>query len=85
MKPKVFCVECGSDLDIRHDYGEAGSGWYVERCEVCLDQDEDFFALDHIQDQLDGVEWDADTLERIADIVRETGREVRDLSEEEDT
>lgn len=35
--------------------------------------------LDAIADFLSGREWDADTLVAIADAVRETGREVRDV------
>ena len=36
-------------------------------------------ALDQIRDLLDGQEWDAETLNHVAEIVRETGREIRDL------
>lgn len=60
MKPKVFCVECGSDLDIRHDYGEAGSGWYVERCEVCAADAQTEFDRGYDEGNSDGYSegWD---------------------------
>ena len=34
--------------------------------------------LDTIATWLDGREWDADTLDRIADRIRQTGRPIRD-------
>ena len=37
-------------------------------------------ALDAIQELLDGVEWNANTLAFIVDIIRETGRRVADVS-----
>ncbi len=40
---------------------------------------DDHDAMEAITALLDGVEWNADTLERIAEIVRATGREVRDF------
>ncbi len=38
-------------------------------------------ALDAIARELDGVEWDADTLDAIAAIIRATGRQVRDIED----
>lgn len=38
----------------------------------------DVQALNDIHKILDGEEWDSDTLDKIVEIVRETGREVRD-------
>lgn len=38
----------------------------------------DLEALNDIHSLLDGTEWDSDTLEQIADILRETGREIRE-------
>ena len=37
-------------------------------------------ALDEIADLLSGNEWDADTIEAIAQLVRQTGRPVEDVS-----
>jgi hypothetical protein len=36
-------------------------------------------ALDRIRDILDRQVWDADTLDAIADVVRQTGRKIRDV------
>ena len=41
-------------------------------------------ALDAIASLLDGMEWDADTLDAVAAIVRATGRRVRDVDTEDD-
>lgn len=38
-------------------------------------------ALDAIARELDGTEWGADTLERVAELVRRTSREVRDVDD----
>ena len=38
----------------------------------------DLEALNDIHSLLDGTEWGSDTLEQIADILRETGREIRE-------
>lgn len=38
-------------------------------------------ALDTIAELMSGVEWDPDTLEAIADIVRSTGRVILDTEE----
>ena len=43
----------------------------------------DHNALHRIQELLDGVEWTPDTLEAIADIVREAGYKVRDLEDKD--
>ena len=43
----------------------------------------DHNALLRIQELLDGVEWTPDTLEAIADIVREAGYKVRDLEDKD--
>ncbi len=40
---------------------------------------DDASAMDHIAALLDGRAWDADTLDHIADLVRKTGRLVRDV------
>jgi hypothetical protein len=37
-----------------------------------------YVAVERIQRLLDGEEWSVDTLEAVAEIVRETGREVDD-------
>lgn len=39
-------------------------------------------ALLAIQELMDGVEWTPDTLDQIADILRDAGYRVRDLNEE---
>lgn len=39
-------------------------------------------AINAIQGIMDGHEWDAETLDTIADIVRATGREIRDVLED---
>jgi hypothetical protein len=39
-------------------------------------------AMDYIHDILDGREWDSDTLSEVVEILRETGRDVRDLGDE---
>ena len=39
----------------------------------------DIEALNAIHQLLDGKEWDTDTLDQIAEVLRETGREVRGL------
>ncbi len=44
-------------------------------------QHPDARALDAIAAHLSGEEWDAQTCDEIAAIVRETGREVRDLDD----
>lgn len=41
----------------------------------------DSTALDAIAGLMHGEEWDADTTERVAEIVRETGREIGDPNE----
>lgn len=41
----------------------------------------DELALDTIRAVLSGQEWDADTCQRVAEIVRETGRRVLDVDE----
>lgn len=79
----VFCVDCGNELEIYHDYGKSGSGWYVKQCMECYHNEENDYALDSIQEQLDGVPWDADTLDEIAMIICSTGREVCDLNNSE--
>ena len=38
-------------------------------------------ALDAIAELLDGKEWSPDTTDAIADIVRRSGREVRDVAD----
>jgi hypothetical protein len=38
-------------------------------------------ALDAIAELMSGVEWDSDTLEGIADLVRKTGRNIADVEE----
>ena len=38
-------------------------------------------ALDAIAELMSGVEWDSDTLEGIADLVRKTGRDIADVEE----
>lgn len=39
-------------------------------------EDKDKRAMDLIQTLMSGTEWDADTLDAIAEVVRDTGREV---------
>ncbi len=41
----------------------------------------DAVALDMIAQLTDRTEWDADTLDMIADVVRSTGREIGDVNE----
>lgn len=41
-------------------------------------------AINAIQGLMDGQEWDAETLDAIAGLVRATGREIRDSGEFED-
>jgi hypothetical protein len=36
-------------------------------------------AMDHITAIMNAVEWNADTLDNIADIVRDTGRNIDDV------
>jgi hypothetical protein len=43
----------------------------------------DHEAMLAIQQELDGVEWTADTLERIAEIVQQAGYRIRDLDDHE--
>lgn len=38
-------------------------------------------AMDRIQGLLSCLEWDTETIEQVADIIRETGREVKDPEE----
>lgn len=40
--------------------------------------------LDRIAKLLNGQEWDSDTMSAIAEIIRESGREVKDLAEREE-
>ncbi len=47
-------------------------------------QRSDESALDDIAALMSGQEWTADTACEVAGIVRETGREVRDLIDEQD-
>jgi hypothetical protein len=42
----------------------------------------DSLALDRIAAVLDGREWDADTLDAVAEAVRSTGRPVRDVDDD---
>ena len=55
-------------------------GWIVaeKRRAKIAEQQRDLEALNDIHELLDGKEWDSDTLNNIAEIIRETGREVRD-------
>lgn len=41
----------------------------------------DWKALNEIHDLMDGREWNVDTLNSIAEIVRQTGREIRDVED----
>jgi xanthine dehydrogenase iron-sulfur cluster and FAD-binding subunit A len=45
---------------------------------TCSDRE----ALDRIAAALDGREWDADTLDAVAEAVRSTGRPVRDVDDD---
>lgn len=47
-------------------------------------QRSDKSAMDAIAALMDGKEWDSDTSSAIAELVRETGRHVRDPDEVED-
>jgi hypothetical protein len=49
-----------------------------KRRAAIADVKRDLDALEDIHQLLDGTEWDTDTLLSIADIIRETGREIRD-------
>ena len=44
----------------------------------------DTVAMDKIAELLDGTEWDAETLDKIAEIVKKSGREIREPVEDSD-
>lgn len=52
-------------------------GWLGEKYLLRGDRQ----TVDRIADLLDGNEWGPDTLEAVAEQVRRTGREIRDLDE----
>jgi hypothetical protein len=41
----------------------------------------DHEAMSAIQQELDGVEWTAETLERVADILQQAGYRIRDIDD----
>jgi ferritin-like metal-binding protein YciE len=41
---------------------------------------QDIRTLDEIQELLDSKEWDADRVEAVVDLVRATGRQIRDVN-----
>lgn len=47
-------------------------------------QRSDESAMDAIARIMSGEEWDADTLDSIRDVVLSTGREIKDLDDEDD-
>jgi hypothetical protein len=49
-----------------------------ERKAKAADIKRDIEALEDIHQLLDGKEWGSDTLEQIAEVIRETGREIRE-------
>ena len=49
-----------------------------KRRAAIADVKRDLDALDDIHHILDGTEWGSDTLEQIAEIIRETGRKIRE-------
>lgn len=55
-----------------------------ERNEARAERDALSDVLRAIHAELDGTEWDADTCDRIANIVREAGYTVRDVETEEE-
>lgn len=55
--------------------GNTVGEWRLARKKVPIS---DSAALDAIAGLMDGAEWDADTTERVAEIVRQSGREVGD-------
>lgn len=67
-------VDEPSDLD-PYDQADALDDEYVEHVEAD--------ALDAIAAVMDGREWSADTLDEIADLVRTTGRQIRDVADVE--
>lgn len=69
---RLHDAECGDRSCEPHTMGK----WYhIARSEAIV---RDGKALDFIAAALDGTEWDADHLEVIAEVVRGTGRQVRD-------
>jgi hypothetical protein len=81
------CAECPDAANHVEDgpfTGPALDGYYCEHDCDELSTVAERDALDQIAALLDGAEWDADTVDEIARIVRGTGREIRDSSQPDD-
>jgi hypothetical protein len=76
--PKL-CAKCG--VPIADQVLATGE---PERCAACADvePDTDAEALDRIAEMLDGREGNGEVWDDIAEIVRATGRPIRDLNDE---
>lgn len=72
------CAVCG--LTIARVPGGHGPTWvHAVSGTVAAITPPDCLYLDRIAELLSGTEWEAETIEHVADIVRESGREILDV------
>lgn len=81
----LVCFDNGDKVErFIEKEAQANPEEYVAMLNRCESKYSDTVAMHMIQKILDGTDWKVDMLDDIAGIVRDTGREVRDVLEEDD-